>query len=144
MGHCCRLGHLLRSNAPHFTSLVSVALHCYPQEVVVSNSSLSRSYLRTSFNSSLPSLDGYPIHYLHSLPHRLPYLWGLLSPSLEKNYFKSPNTLGNDCKYLYCLQKTRMKLHLAIEDTVLMLLAKEIKLICLVFLDFERKFLSFQ
>ena len=145
MRHWGRLGHLLRSNAPHFTSLVSVVLHTYLQEVIVSNSSFSRCYPRTSFNSSLPSFDGYPIYFpfIISIPfftahptHRASSL-----PPLEKNYFKSLKTLGNDCKHLNCLQKTRMKLHLAIEDTVLMVFAKEIKLICLIFLDFKHVYI---
>ena len=32
-----------------------------------------------------------------------------------------------------CLQKTRMKLHLATEDTITMLCAKEVKIISLIF-----------
>ena len=56
-----------------------------------------------------------------------------MGPPLPLNKKKKLNFLDNGCKQLRCLQKTRMKLHVAIEDTITMLCAKEVKLICLIF-----------
>ena len=74
-----------------------------------------------------PSLS---YHYLCSLPsgaHPLP------SFIIGKKEWESLKFLDNGCKQPRRLQKTRMKLHLAIEDTITMLCALEVKFICLIF-----------
>ena len=80
----------------------------------------------------MPSFDEYPTHYLYSLPSGAHPTHGAPPSELEKK-LKSLKFLDNGCKQLGRLQKTRMKLHLAIEDTITMLCALEVKFICLIF-----------